>query len=647
MTNIPEIASMDDLVRSVLWLDRSLDMLCPAAVPMGVDSPTNSEWYSLLRKKLVPQLSRRSHLVVAVTGGTNTGKSVIFNHLAGEKASAADARAAGTKHPVCLLPPGCDADALLRQYFDAFEHCPWQQASDPLEAAPEHRLYWNIGQNVPGRLLLVDTPDVDSDVEVNWERARSIRQVADLLIAVLTNQKYNDAAVKQYFREAVESGKPVILVWNMACEEQYHAVWPEWIAQFRTETGVSPLAVFATPHRREAVENLTLEVRDIGIDGRGMSPGDTLTDERFPVVPLQKYLNEIRFDELKMQALLGALRRVDAEHKGIGAYLRQMETAAHDFDAAAQTLRNREHFDIDWPTIPKTMLADEIGRWCNSKRPDLMQNVSAVYDTVLKPVQWAWGGLRNRLASKQQAAEQKEELSAVMQLVEKTIDQLKLLGNASSNRVLKDTLNRYLGENRKELLAAGERIHAQIPPKTDAYMRGEVYAILNRWAEENPVQWQTLHKIDVATLGTHAVLSLGALATCGVMGGIAAFGSAGLAPLLMTGGIVGGGEAVLKILGEEVRLKIAELKVAIQQKYSSWRKSIFLEHFESELWGEMLRKFDALAAVIRSKEYLDTLQALESVRKIMTNPKRSNSATDGTFAATEETRSAVTGLRTG
>ncbi len=626
MTDRLENATMDDLVRSVLWLDRSLDLLHPAVVPMGVESPLDSEWYALLRKKLVPQLSRRSHLVVAVTGGTNTGKSVVFNQLAGEKASAADARAAGTKHPVCLLPPGSDADELLRQYFETFEHRHWRQASDPLEAAPEHRLYWNIGQNVPPRLLLVDTPDIDSDVEVNWERARDIRQVADLLIAVLTSQKYNDAAVKQYFREAVEAGKPVLLVWNMAYDEQYRGVWPEWISQFRAETGVAPLAVFATPYDRAAVEAMTLEVRDLGLDGRGVrcdqasakqTQSEQLADELFPVVPLGKYLNEIRFDELKMQALIGALRRVDAEHEGIGTYLRQVETAARDFDAAARTIRGREHFDIDWPTIPKAMLAEEIGRWCNSKRSDLLQNVSAAYDTVLAPVQWAWGGFRNRWASKRQKAEQKEELAAVMQLVEKTIDQLKLLGIATENRVLKDELNSYLGEKRKELLKAGERIHSQIPPKTDAYMRGEVYAILNRWAEENPAQWQKLHKIDTAALGAHAVLSVGALATCGVLGLGAAIGSAGLAPLLATGGITGGSEALLKILGEEVRMKIAELKIAIQRKYATWRKGIFLERFESELWGGMLAKFDSFSAIPHSKEYLDTVQALDSVRNIL------------------------------
>ena len=46
------------------------------------------EWFEVLRQKLVPQLGEQAFLVVAVVGGTNIGKSVIFNHLAGCKASA-------------------------------------------------------------------------------------------------------------------------------------------------------------------------------------------------------------------------------------------------------------------------------------------------------------------------------------------------------------------------------------------------------------------------------------------------------------------------------------------------------------------------------------------------------------------------------
>ena len=72
---------------------------------------------------------------------------------------------------------------------------------------------------MPPRLVLVDAPDVDSDVTVNWQRARAIRQTADVLIALLTQQKYNDAAVKQFFRAAVEADKPIIVIFNL-CDLQ-------------------------------------------------------------------------------------------------------------------------------------------------------------------------------------------------------------------------------------------------------------------------------------------------------------------------------------------------------------------------------------------------------------------------------------------
>ena len=86
-------------------LDRALAALQPAATSIGVDPPAGQEWFDLLRDKLLPQLEAEPLLVVAIVGGTNIGKSVVFNHLAGEVASAVSPLAAHTKHPVCLVPP--------------------------------------------------------------------------------------------------------------------------------------------------------------------------------------------------------------------------------------------------------------------------------------------------------------------------------------------------------------------------------------------------------------------------------------------------------------------------------------------------------------------------------------------------------------
>src|SRR3989304_8945785 len=99
-------------------LARAWAALAPAAESLGVASPRDEEWFALLTNKLLPQLNLPPLLVVAIIGGTNIGKSVIFNHLAGENASAATPLAAGTKNPVCLVPPGMDDLSLRERLFE-------------------------------------------------------------------------------------------------------------------------------------------------------------------------------------------------------------------------------------------------------------------------------------------------------------------------------------------------------------------------------------------------------------------------------------------------------------------------------------------------------------------------------------------------
>ena len=71
------------------WADRVV-RLCGAvravlrdANELGLPAPRGG-WVDSLFQKLEPQLTRSPFLVVAVTGGTNTGKSTVFNQLAGD-----------------------------------------------------------------------------------------------------------------------------------------------------------------------------------------------------------------------------------------------------------------------------------------------------------------------------------------------------------------------------------------------------------------------------------------------------------------------------------------------------------------------------------------------------------------------------------
>ena len=183
------------LLAALTQLEREAVLLQPAAL-------AEREWFELLRQKLIPQLGEQAFLVVAVVGGTNIGKSVIFNHLAGSRASATSPLASGTKHATCLVPEGFNAQHDLQSVFPDFELHEWSDASLALEESETHRLFWRVAKQLPPSLLVLDTPDIDSDARVNWVRADAVRRAADVLIAVLTQQKYNDAAVKEFFRKA-------------------------------------------------------------------------------------------------------------------------------------------------------------------------------------------------------------------------------------------------------------------------------------------------------------------------------------------------------------------------------------------------------------------------------------------------------------
>jgi len=206
-------SSLVECAASLAGLRRDVDALSERLEKLGIPRPEGSEWYELLIRKLIPQLGSDNPLIVAVVGGTNTGKSVVFNHIAGDTASGTSPLASGTKHPLCLIPMEFDPDRLGKTFED-FDIRRWPRSDDTLQDCQDHRLFWRHCDSLPHNLLVLDSPDIDSDAVVNWERAEKLRQTADVLIAVLTQQKYNDAAVKRFFQRAATEDLAVVVVFN-------------------------------------------------------------------------------------------------------------------------------------------------------------------------------------------------------------------------------------------------------------------------------------------------------------------------------------------------------------------------------------------------------------------------------------------------
>ncbi|MEN6407902.1 MAG: GTPase domain-containing protein [Thermoguttaceae bacterium] len=589
-------------------LDRALTALEPSARAVGVASPQGSEWFDLLHRKLLTQLDLPPLLVVAIVGGTNIGKSVLFNHLAGDRASASSPLAAGTKHPVCLAPPDLADPRLLQRLFESFVLCRWRSPDEALNDSPENRLFWRIGPTMPPRLLLLDSPDVDSDATVNWDRARAIRQSADVLVAVLTQQKYNDAAVKEFFREAVEAQKPIVVVFNQCDLESDRDYWPQWLATFCEHTGASPSLVYVVPYDRRAAESLQLPFFAVSAEsGRTTQPANPRDD-----------LASLRFDEIKIQTFQGALRRVFDPHRGAPAYLEAIRTAARSFDSAASALEAGEMARVAWPTLPTCVLVDEIRRWWDEARQPWSRQIHGFYRTLGRgatwPVRAAWNAMAGPPSDPLEAFG-RQQREAVVLAVEKLLDELDRLSQVG-NETLRPRLQRLLsGRARAELLAEVEAAQKSLPAVDQQY-RDFLREELDRWRCESPRAVRFLQSLDHAAAVARPVLTVGLFFTglhvAGDLVGQAAAQAAATTVVghaateaAIAGGITGGGEALLTGAGEGVRQAAGRLFRRLQSQYARQRAAWLAQWLERELLGDLLAELRRGAEIVRGAEFLE------------------------------------------
>lgn len=604
--------------QQVQRLRTAVDEVAAGAAELGLATTAGETWYDLLTRKLAAQLDLPPALICAVVGGTNIGKSAVFNQLAGEVASAVSPLAAGTRHPVCLLPADFPADAqTLARLFPGFELCPWQAAEDPLLDSPADRLYFRVGRHVPPRLLLLDTPDIDSDARVNWARADHIRETADVLIAVLTQQKYNDAAVKQFFRQAVAADKPVIAVFNQCDLTADADFWPAWLETFCQATGARPELVYVAPYDRAASLALDLPFYEVGLDGR-QPPGESRS--------IRDELARLRFDEIKIRTYRGALAQVTDLQTGAPRSLAQWRAASQEFALASQTLSASEMTRVHWPALPARMLVDEIRTWWDQRRGPLAQKIHGAYrwlgEQAARPVQAAW---RRLTAAEEPPADDfsLRELDAILMAVERLVDELDRLARVG-NATLRPRLERRLrGAARAELLAHVRAAHDQLPAIDEDYRRF-LREELDRWGDANPRAVGFLRSLDnVLAFARPAITVTLFVSGLTVAGGVvheAAVQAAGhtagqlATEAAITGGIAVGGEAIVETTGHGLRQAAGQLFRTLQDRYAQSRAAWLAQWIERELLGDILAELRRGAELAHSPAFQQAEQALALLR---------------------------------
>jgi hypothetical protein len=484
-----------ELHTAVLALERQCALL-------QLSSLRGREWFELLTRKLLPQLSDDAFLVVAVVGGTNIGKSVVFNHVAGCRASSTSPLASGTKHPVCLVPPGFAEQHKLQSIFEGFELHEWAASDEALEEHAEDRLFWQTSPSTPPNLLVLDTPDIDSDAQVNWRRADNIRRCSDVLIAVLTQQKYNDAAVKQFFRKAGSEDKSVVVVFNQCQLPDDEDYWPLWLETFCHETGIEPEIVYVAPNDRRAAEENRLafyeRIWPRPEDGANGQPaeGAQASDER----SLLEDLSRLRFGEIKIQTLRGSLNRLLDPTDGIPAYLAEVRRRSGEFRSAAELLSAHSLAEIrDWPPVPNSLMVGEIRRWWQLQREGWSAGVHNFYNTVGAGLTWPFRFARDKLHGEQLPpieVYRRQEWECMLKAIEKIYEQLQWIAELG-NDLLRPRLEALLGgTSRVELLKTLEAEHRQVDFESD--LRQLIATEMRSFQEESPNLHRTLRRLDQA-----------------------------------------------------------------------------------------------------------------------------------------------------
>lgn len=574
---------------------RLVTALEPLAAELGLPNAAGSDWHGALFGKLEPQVSREPVLVAAVCGGTNTGKSLITNALVGTEISRSLPEAARTLHPVASLPRGLPARIDLAALFPGFEPVAWRSEEDALDASRGDVLVWREDESgrQPPRLVVLDTPDIDGTLRENWHRAELVRNAADVLVAVLTQQKYNDAAVREFFAAAGAAGKTVIVIFNMV-------VWPAqrerlagWLRTFSAETGIAPVAVYAAPHDPVAADagRITFHaVAELTPDGRELAPAERLASADF--------------ETLKRRAMRGALEVVLDPRHGLGAWLDTLGARSLAWRDSLALLEREGRVRVELPPAPRDLVWQEIWNWLEPRRSRFDLVVSRGYRAIGGGL--AWAGRRVGLVRTPE--EQREDFQGVelAKLKQALGDFVQRLEDACrrDERLAAVIGTRLTAADRNAWYADLERRHAALPLVSEGY-RTFVRTELDRFAAANP----GLVKFIVGGLNVGAVarpvVTLALLGAGAAMVPAAAGAAGGLSVLVHHVGDYAIWAAAPLVGEGALGLAVAGVRPLIERLFAGWsaeRGEILIATLRDVVLGDGVEEVGRLAAAATRPE---------------------------------------------
>jgi hypothetical protein len=191
---------------------------------------------ALVRNCIGPFLDGQpaSPLHIAVVGGAGAGKSTVANLLTGVPAAEANPQAGFTRHPIAYT----SANGTLTWPAHLGFLGPLQRLAQPAPANLDADVYQvrrvpaDAGLGLLERFIVWDCPDMTTWAATGYvPRLLEVAGLADVIVYVASDERYNDEVPTQFLRMLLQAGKPVI-----AClVKMKEADAPGLVAHFQRE----------------------------------------------------------------------------------------------------------------------------------------------------------------------------------------------------------------------------------------------------------------------------------------------------------------------------------------------------------------------------------------------------------------------------
>ncbi len=154
-------------------------------------------------------------LFIAVVGGAGAGKSTVVNFLAGSVVAEANPQAGYTRHPTAFLPAALGTTWPTTLGFLG----PLNRLSEAKPADLDEDVYQvrrvppTAGADPLGDFVIWDCPDMTTWASTGYVgRLMEVVGLADVVVYVASDERYNDEVPTQFLHHVVRAGKAVVVV---------------------------------------------------------------------------------------------------------------------------------------------------------------------------------------------------------------------------------------------------------------------------------------------------------------------------------------------------------------------------------------------------------------------------------------------------